>query len=250
MKLQNRAFGLLAAGGIAAVNATEAGAAFVGFVATVTQVTSGGILMDQVRVVARFNGPTDTVLNAFNLVYQGGATVADPYQAFWHKDNSDYNGGVLSKQYGTWSPTLTGSPTLNRPFDSYLVIGGAATATNTTNADPSWNSGGSGAHAGGATGWNRADLLNNGTMGWFNSSRPTLQGRVGVAPNTATDVLVGQFVIDRSIFAGNWALTIGYNDGVAGSAVQFATSTFGIGVPAPGAIAILAVAGFAGRRRR
>ena len=140
-------------------------AAFVSYVATVTQVTSGGILLDQVRVVARFNGPTDTVLNAFNLVYQGGATVADPYGAFWHKDNSDYNGGVLSKQYGTWAPTLTGSATLNRPFDSFLTIGGTATATNSTSADPSWNSGGSGSHAGGPNGWNRADLLNNGTMG-------------------------------------------------------------------------------------
>jgi hypothetical protein len=225
-------------------------AAFVGFVASVTQVTSGGILMDQVRVVARFNGATDTVLNAFNLVYQGGASVADPYAAFWHKDNSDYNGGVLSKQYGTWAPTLTGSATLNRPFDSFLTVGGTATATNTSNADPSWNTGGSGAHAGGANGWNRADLLNNGTMGWFNSSPPNLQGRVGQAGNTATDVLLGQFVIDRGAFAGNWTLTLGYNDGVAGSAVQFATNSFAIGVPAPGAIALLGLAGLAGRRRR
>jgi len=230
--------------------AGSASATFVGYFTTITQVTTGGVLLDQVRVVARFNGPTDTVLNVFNFTYSGGADVADPYGAFYHKDNSSYNGGVLSKQYGTWSPTLTGSPTLNRPFDSYLVIGGAATATNTSNADPSWNSGGSGAHAGGANGWNRADLLNNGTMGWFNSSPPNLQGRVGQAGNTATDVLLGQFVIDRNAFAGNWTLTVGYNDGVAGSAVQFATNSFAIGVPAPGAIALLGLAGFAGRRRR
>ncbi len=230
--------------------AGSASATFVGYFVSVTQVTTGGVLLDQYRVVARFNGPTDTVLNVFNFSYTGGASVADAYGAFYHKDNSSYNGGVLSKQYGTWSPTLTGSPTLNRPFDSYLVIGGAATATNTTNADPSWNSGGSGAHAGGASGWNRADLLNNGTMGWFNSSPPNLQGRVGVAPNTATEVLLGQFVIDRGAFAGNWTLTIGYNDGIAGSAVQFATNSFAIGVPAPGALALLGLAGFAGRRRR
>ena len=181
----------------------SASATFVSYVATVTQVTTGGVLLDQVQIKARFNGPTDTVLNAFNLVYQGGATVADAYGAFYHKDNSDYSGGVLGKQYGTWAPTLTGSATLNRPYDSFLTIGGTATATNSSSADPSWNSGGSGSHAGGAVGWNRADLLNNGTMGWFNSSPPTLQGRVGVAPNTATDVLVGQFVIDRGAFAGN-----------------------------------------------
>ncbi|MEY4118655.1 MAG: hypothetical protein RLZZ116_1983 [Planctomycetota bacterium] len=231
--------------------AGSASAAFVGYFVSVTQVTTGGVLLDQYRVVARFNGPTDTVLNVFNFSYTGGANVADAYGAFYHKDNSSYNGGVLSKQYGTWSPTLTGSPTLNRPFDSYLVIGGAATATNTTNADPSWNSGGSGAHAGGATGWNRADLLNNGTMGWFNSSPPNLQGRVGQAGNTATDVLLGQFVVDRDASAGSWTLTVGYNDGVAGSAVQFATNSFTIGaIPAPGALALLGLAGFAGRRRR
>ena len=223
-------------------------AAFVGYVATITQVTTGGVLLDQVRVVARFNGPTDTVLNAFNLVYQGGATVADPYGAFYHKDNSDYSGGILGKQYGTWAPTLTGSATLNRPYDSFLTIGGTATATNTSNADPSWNSGGSGSHAGGANGWNRADLLNNGTMGWFNSSPPNLQGRVGVAPNTATDVLIGQFVIDRGANLGFWTVTAGYNDGIAGSSVQFYTGTFCI--PTPGALAVLGLAGLAGRRRR
>ncbi|MEY2716965.1 MAG: hypothetical protein RIT24_3308, partial [Planctomycetota bacterium] len=93
MKFSNRAVGLLASAGIAAAVTGGAEGAFVGYVVTITQVTSGGVLLDQVRVVARFNGPTDTVLNMFNLIYQGGATVADPYGAFWHKDNSDYNGG-------------------------------------------------------------------------------------------------------------------------------------------------------------
>jgi len=230
--------------------AGSASAAFVSFVVVTTQVTTGGVLLDQHKVFARFNGATDTVLNVFNLAYSGGAAAGtDPYGAFYHKDNSDYNGGILGKQYGTWAPQLTGLATTNRPYDSFLVIGGTATATNSTSADPSWNSGGTGSHAGGAAGWNRADLLDNGTMGWFNSSPPTLQGRVGVAPNTATDVLLGQFVMDRNGNAGNWTLTVGFNDGVAGSAVQFATSTFSL-VPAPGAIALLGLAGLAGRRRR
>lgn len=238
----------LSALALAAAVSSAASATFVSYVVTKTSTATGGVSLDVYTVWARFDGATDTVLNVFNFSYSGGASAADAYGAFYHKDNSSYNGGVLSKQYGTWSPTLTGSPTLNRPFDSYLVIGGAATATNTSNADPSWNSGGSGAHAGGASGWNRADLLNNGTMGWFNSSPPNLQGRVGVAPNTATDVLLGQFVIDRNGNAGNWTITAGYNDGVAGSAVQFYTGTFSL--PAPGAVALLGLAGLAGRRRR
>ena len=225
----------------------SASATLTSYVVTVTQVTTGGVLLDQYRVFARFSGPTDTLLNVFNMGYSGGATVADAYGAFYHKDNSSYNGGVLSKQYGTWAPTLTGSATLNRPYDSFLTIGGTATATNTSNADPSWNSGGSGAHAGGANGWNRADLLNNGTMGWFNSSPPNLQGRVNVSGNTS-DVLIGQFLIDRNANAGSWTVTAGYNDGVAGSPVQFYTGSFSI--PTPGALAVLGLAGLAGRRRR
>jgi alpha-tubulin suppressor-like RCC1 family protein len=225
----NRTLARLASAATIVMGAASAShATFVQYFVVKSQVTTGGVLLDQYRVFARFNGPTDTVLNVFNLGYQGGATVADPYGAFWHKDNSDYNGGVLSKQYGTWAPTLTGSPTLNRSFDSFLVIGGTATATNTSNADPSWNSGGSGSHAGGPNGWNRADLLNNGTMGWFNSAPPNNQGRVGVSPNTATDVLLGQFVVDRDASVGTWTLTTGYNDGIAGSAVQFVTTTFSL----------------------
>ena len=78
-----------ASAALAAGIATASDAAFVSYVVVRTQVTTGGVLLDQYRVFARFNGPTDTVLNAFNLVYQGGAAAgSDPYQAFYHKDNS------------------------------------------------------------------------------------------------------------------------------------------------------------------
>jgi hypothetical protein len=232
------------------VASSSAPAAFVSFVTTVTQVNLGQFQLDRVQLFARFNGPSDTVLNAFNLQYLGGSEVVDPYSGYYHRDNSDYNGGILSQQYGTWAPSLTGSATTNRPYDSFLTIGGTATATNTSVADPSWNSGGSGAHAGGPVGWNRADILNNGAMGWFNSSPPNLQGRVGIPPNTGTDVLIGQFVLDRGAYAGIWSITIGYSDGVPGTAAQFGIGTFQMGVPTPGTLALLGLAGLASRRRR
>lgn len=240
---------LIASGASLGVAASSS-AAFVSFVTTVTQVNLGQFQLDRIQLFARFNGGSDTVLNAFSLGYVSGSLVPDPFSGFYHRDNSDYNGGILSQQYGTWAPALTGSATANRPYDSFLTIGGTATATNTSSADPSWNSGGSGSHAGGAAGWNRADLLNNGTMGWFNSSPPNLQGRVGVAPNTLTDVLLGQFVLDRGAYGGLWTITIGFNDGIPGSYAQFATGNFHMGVPAPGAVALLGLAGLAHRRRR
>lgn len=173
-------------------------------------------------------------------------------QRRWHaahgvraKDNAYYNSGTLSREFGTWNPSQTGSALLNRPYDSYLTIGGAATPANTTSADPSWVSGG---HAD-ARGWDRPDLPTNGSLGWFNSNPPNLQGRVGTSGNTATDVRLGQFVRSASDSSQvSLSLTIGYNNGVPGSAVQFATSI--IFCPSPAAAALFALLGVKRSRRR
>lgn len=211
-----------------------------------TAVSNSGQNMIRYEVFATFNGATDTLLNVFNFGAVGSGQ-EDWYGGFWHKDNSDYSGGVLGQAYGTWAPQLTGSATANRPFDSFLLIGGNASGTNSSNADPSWNSGGTGAHVGSSTGWSRADLVNNGQLGWFNSSPPNLQGRVGTAPNTATQVKIGQFMLSAGHETRTYTLTAGYNNGAGGS-VQFFTGNFVL--PAPGAIALLGLAGLAGRRRR
>jgi len=211
-----------------------------------TAVSNSGQNMIRYEVFATFNGATDTLLNVFNFGAVGSGS-EDWYGGFWHKDNSDYSGGVLGQAYGTWAPQLTGSATANRPFDSFLLIGGNPAGTNSSNADPSWNSGGTGAHVGSSIGWSRADLVNNGTLGWFNSSPPNLQGRVGTAPNTATQVKIGQFMLSAGHETRTYTLTAGYNNGAGGS-VQFFTGNFVL--PAPGAIALLGLAGLAGRRRR
>ena len=86
-------------------------------------------------------------------------------------------------------------------------------------------------------------------FGGFELNQPNLQGRVGSAGNTATDVRLGQFVLlANDAAARTYSLTIGYNDGVPGSAVQFGNGTFSL--PTPGAVALLGLAGLAGRRRR
>jgi hypothetical protein len=198
--------------------AGHASSTFVGFVVTSANVTNSGQNLVVYSVFARFNGPTDTMLNCFNL----GSSTPGGLVGFWHKDNASYNSGVLSQEFGTWNPSQTGSNTANRPFDSYLTVGGQATGTNTSNADPSWPM---------VTSWNRPDLPNNGPLGWFNSNPPNLQGRVGVAPNTATDVRIGQFVLSQGHSCRTFTLTVGYNDGVPGTAVQFGTATFDLGSP-------------------
>jgi len=224
-----------------------ASAAFTGYTLTCTNVTNSGVNLIRIELFANFNGPTDTVLNVFNFQAQGGwGAHLDAASGFWHKDNSDYNGGVLSQEYGTWAPQLTGSATLNRPFDSYLLIGGSASATNTTNADPSWGLAGAG-------GWNQAqipttDLTNANSLGWFNSSPPNFQGRVGVGANTATQVKLAQFVLSQGDTAfRTYTIRTAYNNGQGGGVV-FADTSFTC--PTPGAIALLGLAGLTRRSRR
>ncbi len=172
-----------------------ASAAFVNYVVVSTPITTGtGAGLTRYEVFARFNGATDTVLNVFNFQAQGGWVAhTDAAAGFWHKDNSDYSGGVLGQAYGTWAPQLVGSATANRPFDSFLLIGGNPLGTNSTSSDRSWNMAGAN-----PSGWSMAQLPLANDLGWFNSSPPSSQGRVGVTPNTATDVKLGQFMLSTN----------------------------------------------------
>ena len=215
--------------------AGSASATWTEFYTVKTSVTHAptGIALDVYKIYARFNGPTDTILNAFNLDALAGASL----NGFYHQDLSDY-ASVLSTSAGSWSPALTGSATLNRPFDSYLTCGGIPNATNGVSADPSW---------GNPLSWFRPDIPAGQNVGWF-APGGSIMGRVGQAGNTPDSVILGQFsVAAGTTFGGGYSITIGYNNGVAGAPVQFASGTF---LPAPGAIALLGLAGLTGRRRR
>jgi hypothetical protein len=217
-----------------------ASAAFVNYsVVSTTGLSSGGNAVTRWEVFANFNGPTDTVLNVFNFQAQGGwAAHADAQQGFWHKDLSDSNSGVMMQEFGTWAPTLTGSAAANRPFDSFLLIGGTTGASNSTTADPSWAAGS----------FNQPQLPAFNDLGWFNSSPPNLQGRVGTAPNTATQVKLGQFMLSANDTAfRTYTLRIAVNNATVSTPV-FSDGSFNL--PAPGAIALLGLAGLTGRRRR
>jgi hypothetical protein len=224
---------------LAAAVSSVASATFVEYYTVKTQSTNSGVDLDVYNLYARFNGATDTLLNAFNWNAIDGAAC----NSFYHKDLSDSNSSTLMTAFGTWAPQLTGNATTNRPFDSFLSIGATNGATSGTAGDPSWSTAS-------AAGWTVPGLPTGYNVGWFNSSPPNLQGRVGVAGNTADSVRLGQFVLARDFTAGNFNLKIGYNSGIAGAAVQFYEGSFFLGVPTPGAIALLGLAGLTGRRRR
>ena len=216
----------------AAAMSSAALATFTGYSVSIAQ-SAGGLTAYQ--LFANFDGATDTVLNAFEIHNTDGSGVIG---GMYHADA--LNGGVSSNVAGTWNPQFVLVP---GAMDSWVCIGGGTgfASGNSTAADPGW----------GAAGFNQAGIFDTaaaGTAGWFNQNPPNLQGRVGVGPNTATAVLLGQFVRADSSDAMTLFLKIGYNTGVAGSAVQFGEGTFTL--PTPGAIALLGLAGLAGRRRR
>ena len=181
------------------------------------------------ELFGNFNGATDTVLNAFHISLVSGST------SFYHADA--LNGGVIGSAAGTWNPQFVLVP---GAMDSYVCIGGGEgfASGNSTAADPDW----------GAAGFNTAQIpYGNFTAGpgWFNQNPPNLQGRV----NANGQVKLGQFVIASAAEANGATifLKVGYNNGTGGG-VQFGEGNFTL--PTPGAVALLGLAGLAGRRRR
>jgi hypothetical protein len=164
------------------------------------------------QVFAQFNSANDVVLNVFGMNAITGS--------FFH---SDFAGGSWAPQFTTPGAEST---------DSFVTVGGVPGFANSTSADPGW----------GGPGFNQPGIPAG--AGWFNSNPPNLQGKVSGALNTT---LIAQFSYAGAIDAFTTPVTIGYNQGI-GTDTQFGTGTFS--VPAPGAIALLGLAGLAGRRRR
>jgi MYXO-CTERM domain-containing protein len=190
------------------------------------------------RLYICFDVQTGVLLNAYN-------TTASLNQGTFN--HNDFTTGGVNAPIGSWSPNNFFPPLFGNPaIDSYLTIGGttsnAALNANTTTFDPSFN-GGNGSSVGGGG-------------GWFNSNPTNLQGKSGVIdgqPGWYT--LVGQFVV----LGDGSGTTLSYNGSFTGNnglgtPAQQVTYTglfeFCGPVPAPGALALLGLAGLAGGRRR
>jgi len=202
--------------------AVAANAGFVGF--SVDSETIGNRAVH--RVFAQFDAANDTVLRAFNI-----HAIQGDLGGFFH---NDIVSGSESSSSGSWNPNFVLSPA----GDSYLCIGGPAVlgGGNTTVADAGW-----------VAGWNLAsipDYAASGIAGWYNSLSENMQGRV----DGNGRVLLGQFVLAAGHAQKTISLRITHNT-TFGSPVSESQGTFSL-VPAPGACALLALAGIAARRRR
>ena len=172
------------------------------------------------------NDAADTALNVYNL------TMAAAGQVTYFQSTT-----------GTgWAPSNLGSifdTDALRRADSFVTIGGfsfmdpeqAPGAGSGTGLDP--NFGGNTAAYPGAL------------AGWYNGNPPSLNGQVGETV-VGLGVLVGRFSYagDFDLMGSTFEVTWNQGLGTPGQQAGFTV------VPAPGALALLGLAGLAGRRRR
>ena len=175
------------------------------------------------------NDSTDTVLNTYNFMMADEGKV-NYFQSFT----------------GTgWQPTNIGGPfdtPALRSADSFVTIGGfeqgvlfpeqSLGAGSYTTLYP--NFGGIDAEYPGEN------------AGWYNGSPPSLNGAVGSVQGAGLGVLIGRFAYDGDfdIFGSTLEVTWTQGLGTPGDQAEFMV------MPAPGALALLGLAGLSGRRRR
>ena len=175
----------------------------------------------------------DVALNVYNFNMSGSGNVS-----------------YFQSATGTgWLPNNLGSifdtPAL-RLADSFVTIGGFAQDTLLPEQAPG---AGSGTGLDPNFGGNSA-LRPGADAGWFNSSPPSLNGQVGqvaaAGGGLGLGVLIGRFSFDGDFDLIGSTLEVTWNQGIGTPGDQAAFTV----TPAPGAMALLGLAGLAGRRRR
>ncbi len=256
---RNQSCAAIAASSAFIVGASVVQASFVGFFVSSNQVSLGGNNLIVYTLTARFDESSDTVFRALDLYTENAAWL----EGFWHKDNhgNPATNGLLSQEFGTWNPRRTGSVTANRPYDSYLTIGGIARPSNVTQVEGAWFDGNKNT----PRVWDQADLPMGNGFSWYNEESSSVylgdeiaQGRAGNSPGVApTDVRLGQFVLSEGHEARTFSMSIMYRSGYSlsdddeyGFETGSGTFTLGDPIPGPSALALSAIAGLLSRSRR
>ena len=223
---------LLAVGATALIAGAAAaditGAYVVSYSVTAADFDGSDVTVNVTDVYMTSNDSADTLLNVYNLSMANGSESITYFQSFT----------------GTgWQPNNLGGPFDTEALqlaDSFVTIGGfgadgrqAPGAGAGTGLDPNF-------------GGNNAAAPGN-LAGWYNGSPPSLNGAVmDYDSGISNAVLIGRFSSTEAISPTVLSLEVTWNQGLGTDGVQ---GGFTI-TPAPGALALLGLAGIAGRRRR
>jgi hypothetical protein len=206
--------------------ASAASAGFTGYSVQRT-ITAGG--NSQYQVFANFDQSNLVFLNAFSFVNNSG-TMNARHQDFFTADG----------EVGTWQAGSSVSAA-DRGEDSWVTASGLATSSGWGSAlDPGFANGGT------------VGDINNGA-GWYDATPGTANTIGAGGTQGGFRILIAQIVRsgdDSAQAVSNHSLQLSWK--VAGTTTAiFGNGSFNIGViPAPGAMALLGLAGLAGRRRR
>jgi len=218
--------------GVAALVASSASAAFTGF-SVERAITAEG--NTQYKIYANWDQNNAVMLNAFNFTQMSGALNAR------HQDaGEDADGNPLA----SWSAGVNLLGTAARNNDSWVTVSGSGTSGgNDTALDPSFN------FPAGST--DRSFIPVNG--GWYDATPGAPNLVLAGGSQGGYRMLLMQIV--RSGSGNDPIATFGFTVGwkLAGTTTALfagAGQSILIGVPAPGAIALLGLAGMAARRRR
>ena len=225
---------IAAAGLTAAASADITGAYVLSYSVTAADFDGSDVTVNVQDLYLSSDDAADTALNVYNLNLVESAQV-NYFQSFT----------------GTgWQPTNLGGPfdaAALRLADSFVTIGGFAQDTIIPEQAPG---------AGAGTGLDPNFGGNSASMpgtdaGWYNGSPPSLNGQVGSVPETSGDliglgVLVGRFAYDGDFDLIGSTLEVTWNQGLGTPGQQEGF----VVTPAPGALALLGLAGLGGRRRR
>ena len=226
MPANNKIIGTALAATVAATATADiTGIVVDSYTASAADFDGSSTLVNVQDMYAMSNDAADVLLNVFNMRMGFSGNTATFFQSFT----------------GTgWQPTNLGGPfdvAALQQTDSFVTIGGfAADALQTpgagagTGLDP--NFGGNTAVRPGAL------------AGWYNGSPPSLNGamidgKVLVGRFSSAD---GEFSLAGSTLSATWNQGLGTPPGQGSFTIAE--------VPAPGALALLGIAGLAGRRRR
>ena len=238
MKIANTLPMIATLGLAAAASADMTGAYVVSYSVTTEDFGGTAVSVNVQDLYMSSNDAADTLLNVFNMNLASTAEV-DYFQ-------SATGAGWLPNNLGS----IFDTPAL-RLADSFVTIGGFAQDTLVPEQAP-----GAGSGTGLDPNFGGPNALRPGAdAGWFNSSPPNLNGQVGnVAGNDETPepdsfglgVLIGRFAYDGDFTLEGSTLEVTWNQGIGTPGDQAAFTV----TPAPGAMALLGLAGLAGRRRR
>ena len=238
--------------GAVALISSSAGAAFTGWSVDVSTLNGRNIYQVYANfndVGAGVNGSSQRVLNCFDFAKADATPEGNQIAAgssgtmnAVHNDNfigdvDNGDGTITTGSMGTWSGglgTMTASMALT---DSFVTMQGILNGWGTA-FDPSFGTP-YGPQAGGIS-------PPNTNAGWYDAS-PNPQNLIGATYRVRLMQIARIAADDTTTYTAN--LTLGY--AYLGSTVaQFGYGSFTIGAPAPGAIALVGLAGLVGRRRR